>query len=344
MNQRVSLAYIVIFTSTTSQLWHNITYYADAKLMLWPEQDEEEYLSSQMHEKKRRPSKTKTHDFDSSTTIRDRLHLFHDDSILSESKRHSLSALSPARYLSLMLQYLQNQISGLSTYLYSSDDTSSQWSAYSLLRHNKYQAMVAEPKDAWEGLLGAFTALKTGYVGGVKFFVDGMYEFGCSSISACAALLPGGGSGENYAPFSSFLLEFGAGLTKGAEHTKNGLLLFAAGAVVGARNLMVGIVRTPEAYRSSRLGMLYYPMGKKELEKSNRYVERDSHKKVAMWDYYSLDYEDKEIKMEETKLKIDSDASKGNNRKSELLRKRRRQVRVKDSKFYGKILLLSDMM
>jgi hypothetical protein len=158
----------------------------------------------------------------------------------------------------------------------------------------------------------------------------GHYEFGCSSISACTALVPSK-SGNEYAPLSSFVLEFSAGLTKGVHYAKDGLLLFAAGAVLGTRNLIVGIARTPESVRSSRLGMLYYPTGKKELDGSNPYSEQQ--KKVAVWDYYSLDYEDKEIQKEEARLKIDASTPKAD-KKPESLRKRRRSVQVKNSKFY----------
>ncbi|KAL7509267.1 hypothetical protein ACHAXN_006284 [Cyclotella atomus] len=294
--------------------------------MLWPEQDEEEFLSSKLHESNKR---TKA-EFDGSSAIHDRLLLFHHQDDNASPSKPSTSYMSPANYLALMLRYLQNQVSSLSSYLYSNDSASTSYSAYSLFRQTQYQNMLAEPKDAWEGLLSAFSALKTGYMGGMHHLVEGVYEFGCSSISACTALLPSKSRNE-YAPLSSFLLEFGAGLTKGVDNAKDGLLLFAAGAVLGTRNLIVGIARTPEAMRSSRLGMMYYPTGKKELDSSNPYSEQQ--KRVAVWDYYSLDYEDKEIQKEEGRLKIDTDATKAYN-KPELLRKRRRSVQVKDSKFY----------
>ena len=297
---------------------------ANAKLLLWPEQDEEEFLSSHLHESKRKK------EFDGSTSaMHDRLrHFHHVDDTLSESKTSTY--ISPVKYISLMLRYFQNQVSTLSSYLYSTENKSTAQSAYSLFRQTQYQNMISEPKDAWEGLLSAFTALKTGYVGGMQYLVDGVYEFGCSSISACTALLPSK-SGNHYAPLSAFLLEFGTGLSKGAEHAKDGLVLFAAGAVVGARNLMVGIARTPEAIKSSRLGMLYYPTGRKEID-GNPYSEQ--HRSAAVWDYYSLDDEDKEIQMEEARLKVGTDAPKVLNKKPESLRKRRRSVPVKDSKFY----------
>ena len=242
-----------------------------------------------------------------------------------------------------MIHYLQNQISTLSSHFYPSS-----WSAYSLFRQSQYQGMMAEPKDAWEGLLSAFSAIKTGYVGGMRYLVDGVYELGCSSIAACTALLPGQrnrNAANDYAPLSLFLFEFGMGLTKGAQYAKDGVLLFTAGAVVGVRNLMVGIARTPEAVKSARLGMLYYPWGKGELDVKKHYYHSGrgdigGERQVAVWDYYSLDYEDKEIQLEESRLQIDTESPK--TKKMESLRKRRRSVPVKDSKFYDILGISTD--
>ena len=333
---------ILICTLNASPLCLRST---DAKLLLWPEQDEEEYLSGQLHEKrqqKRQRIPKEQQDFET-PSVRDRLRLFHhhDDSLSSKQSSYT-SNLSPTRYLTLMLHYLQNQISTLSSHLYPSS-----WSAYSLFRQSQYQAMMAEPKDAWEGLLSAFSAIKTGYVGGMRYLVDGVYELGCSSIAACTALLPGQRDGKQneYAPLSLFLFEFGMGLTKGAQYAKDGVLLFTAGAVVGVRNLMVGIARTPEAVRSARLGMLYYPWGKGELDATKQYYQAGTggdggERQVAVWDYYSLDYEDKEIQLEESRLQVDKESPRNN--KSESLRKRRRSVPVKDSKFYDILGISTD--
>ncbi|KAL7486389.1 hypothetical protein ACHAW6_011979 [Cyclotella cf. meneghiniana] len=317
--------------------------------MLWPEQDEEEFLSSRIRETRRTThnnnnnnNNNKKTDAESSSSIHDRLRLFrHDDddeNLITKELTFSY-ALSPAKYLALMLRYLQNQLSGLSSYLYldnqaSSSSSSSSW-AYSLFRHAHYKNMVAEPKDAWEGLLSAFSALKTGYLGGMQFLVDGVYELGYGSISACLALLPSQSGTEKYAPLYSFLTEVATGLSKSADHAKDGLLLFAAGAVVGTRNLIVGIARTPEAIRSSRLGMMYYPAGKRELKHDDHYaVGQDRYRQVAVWDYYSLDYEDKEIQMEEARVNKETDPLSRVASKTETLRKRRRHGSVKDRKFY----------
>ncbi|KAL3796405.1 hypothetical protein HJC23_004202 [Cyclotella cryptica] len=336
----VSLLRVCIYPASWPRI--AVTNVAEAKLMLWPEQDEEEFLSSRIHEARRtvpNNNNKKTDAESSSSSIHDRLRLFrHDDedgNLITKTSPFSY-ALSPAKYLTLMLRYLQNQLSGLSSYLYLNDEasssspSSSSW-AYSLFRQAHYQNMIAEPKDAWEGLLSAFSAMKTGYLGGMQFLVDGVYELGYGSISACLALLPSQSGSAEYAPVYSFLTEITIGLSKSVDHAKDGLLLFAAGAVVGTRNLVVGIARTPEAVRSSRLGMLYYPMGKKELKTDDPY---SSSQQVAVWDYYSLDYEDKEIQMEEARMKIETDSLSKADRKPDALRKRRRHVPVKDRKFY----------
>ena len=189
----------------------SITNVADAKLMLWPEQDEEQFLSSRIHETRRTThNNNKKTDAFSSSSIHDRLRLFrHDDddqNLITEESTFSYP-LSPAKYLTLMLRYLQNQLSGLSSYLYlnkqaSTSSSSSSW-AYSSFRHAYYQNMVAEPKDAWEGLLSAFAALRTGYLGGMQFLVDGVYELGYGSISACLTLLSSQSGTEKYAPLYS---------------------------------------------------------------------------------------------------------------------------------------------
>jgi hypothetical protein len=51
----------------------------------------------------------------------------------------------------------------------------------------------------------------------------------------------------------------------------------------------MGIACTAESVKSSRMGMLYYLMDMGEF--NNR--DTTTHRKLAVWDYYSLDYNDK---------------------------------------------------
>mmetsp|Transcript_33302 Transcript_33302/g.69999 ORF Transcript_33302/g.69999 Transcript_33302/m.69999 type:complete len:559 (+) Transcript_33302:16-1692(+) len=143
----------------------------------------------------------------------------------------------------------------------------------------------------------------------------------------------------------AFLSELFHGLRRGATHAADGAYLFAAGAVVGTRNLMVGIYRTPEAMRASRAGMMYYPQGKKSSSADDRTSQRDNHphhaqqvKNVAVWDYYSLDYEDADVRLEEDKLRErSSDRSTQPERKRDRvrnIRRRRASVSVKNRKYY----------
>jgi hypothetical protein len=76
--------------------------------------------------------------------------------------------------------------------------------------------------------------------------------------------------------------------------------------------------------------MLYYPMGKGEFD--NR--DTTAHRKLAVWDYSSLDYDDNLIQMEELRLKVDTPDSSKVDKKPDALRKRRHHVSVKDRKFY----------
>lgn len=93
-------------------------------------------------------------------SIRDRLKSFHknddgDDAAAAEE------ALSPAEYVDSVLLYLQTSIKEMTDYLYSSDESTSS-SAYARFRRSQFKDMISEPKDGWEGLISAFTALRTG--------------------------------------------------------------------------------------------------------------------------------------------------------------------------------------
>jgi len=313
-----------------------------------------------------------------SITIRDRLKLFHkhdDDSAAAATaaqtgQLYDYSSLSPTKYLNIMFHYLQNNIQIMSEYLYSSNNPSSSSqqqqsnsasaSAYTLFRHAQYKAMIAEPKDTWEGLLSAFSALRTGYVGGVHSIIDGAYELGYGTISACIALFQGrglgstaSGNGNDGGPLSyAFITELAYGLQRGANHAADGLYLFAAGAVVGTRNLIVGISRTPRAMHASQLGMMYYPSGKRQIaHHGNDGVSNSNNGGVAVWDYYSLDYEDREIRMEEDRLKeqdsMEYPSSQNNERKRETtttrnIRRRRASVSVKDKLYYDVLGVATD--
>ncbi len=92
----------------------------------------------------------------------------------------------------------------------------------------------------------------------------------------------------------------------------------------------MGIARTAESVKSSRLGMLYYPMDTGEF--NNR--DTTTHRKLAVWEYYSLDYDNKQIQMEELRLKVDTPDSSKVDKKPDAPRKRRQHVSVKDRKFY----------
>ena len=290
-----------------------------AKLMLWPSAEDIN-------------NDTKISDKKQQHIIHDRLNLYHGGSSDAAQYYATPNSISPTKYLSLMFQYLSRNISVMSEYLYSADPNKSQSSsAYTLFRHAKNKDMISEPKDVWEGIVSAFSAAKTGYFGGMREIVDGAYELGYGTIFACIALFGGGNSNSNNG-LLSFFTELAKGLRSGATHTANGLYLFAVGAVVGSRNLVVGTFRTPRAMISSKLGMSYYPQGKKQIA--------NEQTQVAVWDYYSLDYEDREIHMEEERYKeqnIDiSQQQTDTDRKRGATRNIRRRARssVKDKWYY----------
>ena len=272
-------------------------------------------------------------------SIRDRLKLFHnhddDDENTRATTHYSASQYydqiisSPTEYLSFMLQYISSNIQAMSDYLYSSDVSSNS--------RSRLKDILSEPKDAFEGLLAFAAAIKSGYLGGVKSVVDGVYELGYGTISACISLI-GAKSNDNKHPLPyAFFTELAYGLRSGANHAFDGLYLFAAGAVVGTRNLVVGISRTPRAIQASKLGMLYYPRGKKQIASNEQGSYQEQNNDVAVWDYYLLDYEDREIRQEEERwienneYPTRSEKKKGTTRN---VRRRRSSVTVKDRRFY----------
>ena len=134
-------------------------------------------------------------------SIRDRLKLFHnhddDDENTRATTHYSASQYydqiisSPTEYLSFMLQYISSNIQAMSDYLYSSDVSSNS--------RSRLKDILSEPKDAFEGLLAFAAAIKSGYLGGVKSVVDGVYELGYGTISACISLI-GAKSNDNKHP------------------------------------------------------------------------------------------------------------------------------------------------
>ena len=359
---------LAVIAGSRRSIFRNTSLSAEAKLLLWPERYDDEYNNEQREEelskheqfKENKPKIKKKEELSRFNSIVGRLRRFHghDDNIhYSQTQPYENSidqGYSYSTYLAkyirmgitwgdLMLQYIQNRIYGT----VSSSDGNVSTSAFTLFQQTQqYKDMIAEPRDAWEGLLSAFMALRHGYVGGMHSLVGSVYEIGHGSISACMALWQGvygmqqhQQPGDNM-PVLSFVSELSYGLQQGAQHAADGFILFAAGAFMGARNLVVGIARTPEAIRSNRLGMLYYPQGKKQYSQGAGYDDgRNGNSAVGTWDYYSLDYEDKEIQREEHKLKeelgSDFPSPKPEKKKaSHNIRRRRTSALVKDRKYY----------
>lgn len=303
-------------------------------------------------------------------TIRQRLKLFHkqgdDDegdeaSVEARAEQHQFS-LSPAVYLDIMFNYIREMSDYLYTSSTSNDDydarsnssssssssatSSAAYELYRLARHNKEYMMLSEPKDAWEGVLSAFAALRTGYFGGVRSLTNGVYELGESTISACIALFNGGGmpNNDDHPPTLAFFSELAYGLRRGANHAADGLYLFAAGAVVGTRNLIVGISRTPRAMQAASLGMMYYPAGNRQIAHGDiSGQQQQRQREVAVWDYYSLDYEDREIRIEEERMKKEhaaaeqygqATADRRRETQQQHVRRRRGRASVKDRRYY----------
>mmetsp|Transcript_35581 Transcript_35581/g.74998 ORF Transcript_35581/g.74998 Transcript_35581/m.74998 type:complete len:680 (-) Transcript_35581:71-2110(-) len=306
---------------------------ANAKLILWPSFKDEVDVT---------PENKPSHHGSDRGTIRERLKLFHkhgvNDSVGGQPAGQHGYSLSPAKYLDFMLLYLKNSIEQMTEYLYSFDQSSqpASSSAYALFRHSQYVSLKSEPKDAWEGIVSAFAALRTGYFSGLHSIIDGAYELGYGTISAFLSLLGTGRGAKNDNPNQFvFLSEFFYGLRRGTSHAADGIYLFAAGAVVGFRNLAVGVYRTPEAMRAYELGKMYYPQGKRPQDDQGQNGQKQE---TAVWDYYSLDYEDRDIRMEENNFKEKNfDFYSQNQRKTEItrnIRRRRANVSVKDMKYY----------
>jgi len=340
----------------------------DAKLLLWPERYEDEWQSTsttaenddfEAHSKKwnsyRKYSKQKQTSYES---INDSLRHFHGrgDNFQTQEYENNLQDYRISYFISkyvrlgtawgdVMFQYIQSRLYGVM-----SRESLSSPSAYTLFQQTQeYKSMFAEPKDVFEGLVSAFMALKQGYLGGMHSLVDSFYELGRGTISAFFALWQGYNmnqqesfGGSMNMPMSAFITEFYHGVKQGAQHAADGFAMFAAGAIVGTRNLIVGIARTPEAVKSSRLGMMYYPHGRKQ------YDRRQNHNHYGgdigpVWDYYSLDYEDKEIQIEETKMKAEFTSAKSEKERSPRnIRRRRTAASVKDRKYYDVLGVATD--
>lgn len=163
------------------------------------------------------------------------------------------------------------------------------------------------------------------YLSGVQSIVDGAYEVGYGTISAFLSLIQTGGPrrGTYDIPFLSELFR---GVGRGASHAANAAYFLTAGAVVGTRNLLVGLYRTPEAIRASDLGMIWRP-------------HNNAQQNNISWDYYSLDNEDRDIKLEESIMKEENlDYQKHTERKTGVVpnvRRRRVSSHVKDKRYYN---------
>ncbi|KAL7548475.1 hypothetical protein ACHAWF_011755 [Thalassiosira exigua] len=283
----------------------------NARLQLWLSSNKSDENSSKSDSKDVGDKEER-----SGSSIRERLRLYqkHDD---GATRRYD--PISPSEYLDVVLRYLRSGLDEMIEHIHTTSGRSGR---------ARHRDMLSEPKDAWEGFLSAFAALRTGYAGGVRSLVDGAYELGYGTIAACAAVVRGSPDALSYA----FWSELVRGLGRGADRASDGLYLFAAGAVVGTRNLLVGIYRTPEAVRASQLGMMYFPRSSVQ-----QWDNGGGHKDSAGWDYYSLDSEDDEIRKEEERLQMQDLNSQSTEKKKGVTKqniRRRHGVSVRDSKYY----------
>ncbi|KAL7465140.1 hypothetical protein ACHAXS_005467 [Conticribra weissflogii] len=360
MNKMPLRSYILLVFITIQKEFFEQIPLVDAKLLLWPERYEDEWKATSTTEKLddfeakfMKWNRERDHNENEQTSynsIIGRLRHYHGfggDFHAQEYENNSHEyrySYYIAKYIrlsitwgDLMFRYIQSRLYGVM-----SSESQSSPSAYTLFQQSqKYKDMIAEPKDVVEGIFSAFVALKRGYLGGIHSLVDSVYELGHGTISAFFALWQGynmkqqetfGGSVNM--PMSAFITELYRGAKQGAHHAVDGFVLFAAGAIVGTRNLIVGIARTPEAVKFSRLGMMYYPHGREQCDRGQNHNHYGNNS-GPVWDYYSLDYEDKEIQIEETKMKAAFDYVKPEKKRSSRnIRRRRSGTSVKDRKYY----------
>mmetsp|Transcript_16195 Transcript_16195/g.37411 ORF Transcript_16195/g.37411 Transcript_16195/m.37411 type:complete len:579 (-) Transcript_16195:52-1788(-) len=160
------------------------------------------------------------------------------------------------------------------------------------------------PRHAIEGVYMAFNSVRKGYFKGTHCLVQGACEVGSALINAVTQ----GDASPLWA------IAYG----NGSDQIIKGLKFFVAGAVVASRQLAVGLYKTPEAIRATNFGMSYQTQSQK-----------------TSWEYYWLDKEDREIRLEEeTQERLQrSDESPGGGRS--YVRKRRASVR--DATLYKKL-------
>ena len=347
-------------------------------------------------------------DFAGTPSILDRLRRYHsrEDALPQEQDPGHYSS-SPSEYIrrflswgSTLLHYVQTQLlhgEGPASSFFDTASSSSSFAFFGssssssafLWRHNRNaRSLFAEPRDSWEGLLSALSAVRVGYVEGVSSLVDSAYEAGRGCGAACAALLlrrRGGGGGSSdggvgdggvggggvnedggkgddgsasYSKLSSSLHGLAVGAERSAAAAFRGVALIAAGVLVGARNLAVGVVRTPGAMRSKRMGMVFFPDrgDSKEGDGGDEVAGNNGGGGGGVWDYYDLDMEADEINAMEERMKRKEEERREHRRaeeetfpsssKQQQLRrgknKRRRSGAVKDRIFYDRLDVRSD--